>query len=205
MASRSLTLQDPARLIAMMKDQNSPYFAIIDPEGGQIVNAQQLGLLTTGVGTGVNGLPITDHQLGFVSPSGGTLIVRQSGEKTVGYAERAYSLVNTYRVGEGRLRGLSIGLITSYQQNYRGYMYNDSLDARKRKMFFFPDRLLNDMFASYSFSLSRRVRAAVQVNVSNLLDANRILFMRSSTDGSFRYAQLFNAPRKLALTTRLTY
>lgn len=191
--------------IAMMKDQASPYYAILDPEGGYITNSQQLGLRTTGVGTGATGLPLSEHQLGFVSPLGGAVIVRRAGEATVGYAERAYSLVNTYRISEGRLRGLSLGLISSYQQNYRGYMYNDSLDARKRKMFYFPDRVLHDMFASYGFRVSRTLRASVQINVSNVLDANRILYMRSSTDGSFRYAQLFNAPRKLALTTRLTY
>ncbi len=191
--------------LAMMKDQNSPYFADLQPNGGYIRNAQQLGLLTPGVGTTVVGLPITSHQLGFVSPTGGTLIVRKAGEKTAGYAERAYSLVNTYRFSEGSVRGLSLGLITSFQQNYRGYMYTDSLDARKRKMFYFPDRMLNDMFASYGFKLSRTIRASVQINVSNLLDANRILYLVSNTDGSFRYAQLFNAPRKFALTTRLTY
>jgi outer membrane receptor protein involved in Fe transport len=191
--------------LAMMKDQNSPYFAQLDVESGQILNAQALGLNTTGVGTGVNGLPVKDHQLGFNSPSGGTLIVRKAGEQTAGYAERAYSLVNTYRVSEGMLRGLSLGLITSYQQNYRGYMYNDSLDGKKRKMFYFPDRLLNDMFASYGFRLSRTVRASVQLNVSNLLDSNRILYLVSSTDGAFRYGQLFNSPRKVSITTRLTY
>ena len=191
--------------LAMMKDASSPYFADLNPNGGYIRNAQQLGLLTPGVGTNVTGLPITEHQLGFTSPTGGTLIVRKAGEKTTGYAERAYSVVNTYRFSEGRLRGVSLGLITSYQQNYRGYMYNDSLDAKKRKMFYFPDRLLNDLFASYRFNVSRRVSASVRINVSNLLDANRVLYLVSSTDGSFRYAQLFNSPRKLSLTTSLSY
>ncbi|WP_414663930.1 TonB-dependent receptor plug domain-containing protein [Horticoccus sp. 23ND18S-11] len=191
--------------IAMMKDPNSPYFALIDPEGGQIVNAQNLGLFTAGVATGVNGLPITDHQLGFVSPSGGNLIVRRAGEATVGYAERSYSWVNTYRFSEGRLRGLSMGLITSYQQNYRGYMYNDAADGNKRKMFLFPNRMLQDMFASYSFRVSRTMRASLQLNVSNLLDTNRVLYLVNSTNGTLRYAQWFNAPRKFALTTRLTY
>ena len=144
----------------MLFRSNSPYYAQIDIEGGQILNAQQLGLLTPGVGTGVNGLPITQHQLGFVSPSGGTLIVRRAGEATVGYAERSYSWVNTYRFAEGRLRGLSMGLVSSYQQNYRAYMYTDAADAGRRKLYYFPDRTLHDAFASYSFSLSRGVRAS---------------------------------------------
>ncbi len=191
--------------IAMMKDPTSPYFAQIDPEGGQILNAQNIGLFTPGVATGVNGLPITDHQLGFVSPTGGTLIVRRAGEATVGYAEKSYSWVNTYRFTEGRLRGLSTGLVSSYQQNYRGYMYNDAADGNKRKMFLFPDRVTHDMFASYGFRVSRTMRASVQLNISNLLDSNRVLYLINSSNGTLRYAQWFNAPRKFSITTRLTY
>ena len=91
----------------MLKDQTSPYYAQLDLESGQIVNAQILGLQTPGVGTTVNGLPITDHQLGFVSPSGGTMIVRRAGEATVGYAERAYSIINRYQFdgGDDQTRG----------------------------------------------------------------------------------------------------
>ena len=131
--------------------------------------------------------------------------MRRAGEATVGYAERSYSWVNTYRIAEGRLRGLSVGLVSSYQQNYRAYMYNDAADGNKRKMFYFPNRMLHDMFASYGFRVNRFVRASVQINVSNLLDTNRIQYLINSSNGTLRYAQWFNAPRKIALTTRLTY
>lgn len=191
--------------LAMLRDPNSPYYATIDREGGQITNAQNLGLLTPGVGTGVNGLPITDHQLGFVSPSGGTLIVRRAGEQTAGYAERAYSLVNTYTFTEGRLRGLRLGLTSSFQQNHRAFMYTDAADAGKRKMFYYPNRFLNDFFASYGFRVNRFVRASVQVNVSNLLDEQRVLYQIRAANGTFTYAGYFNTPRRLALTTRLSY
>ena len=191
--------------LAMLKDPNSPYAARLDIESGQILNAQQLGLLTPGVGTGVTGLPVKDHQLGFVSPSGGTFIARRAGEKTTGYAERSYSLINRYQFTEGRLRGLVVGLSTSYQQNYRAYMYNDVLDSGRRKMFYFPDRFLNDAFFIYRFAPIRRVRATLQINVANLFDANRVLQLRSSSNGSFRYAQWFNAPRKLSITSSFSY
>ena len=135
--------------LAMMKDPNSPYYAQLDLESGQILNAQALGLLTPGVGTNATGLPITDHQLGFVSPSGGTLIVRQAGEKTIGYAERSYSLINRFQFDQGMLRGLVVGLSSSLRENHRGYMYNDAADGNKRKMYYFPDRLLHDLFAVY--------------------------------------------------------
>ncbi len=191
--------------LAMLRDPNSPYFAQIDTEGGQILNAQNLGLLTPGVGTGVNGLPITDHQLGFTSPSGGTFIVRRAGEQTAGYAERAYSLVNAYTFAEGRLRGLRVGLTSSFQQNHRAYMYTDAADGRKRKMFYYPNRFTNDFFASYGFRVNRFVRASVQVNVTNLLDAQEVLYQIRSTNGTLRFAGWFNTPRRLAITTRLTY
>jgi outer membrane receptor protein involved in Fe transport len=84
-------------------------------------------------------------------------------------------------------------------------MYNDAADGNKRKMFLFPDRVTHDFFATYNFRPSRWVRASVQLNVSNLLDSNRVLYLINSSNGTLRYAQWFNAPRKLAITTRLTY
>ncbi|MCX6951382.1 MAG: TonB-dependent receptor plug domain-containing protein [Verrucomicrobia bacterium] len=191
--------------LAMLKDPTGPYGARLDVESGQILNAQQLGLTTPGIGTGVTGLPVSQHQLGFVSPSGGGFIARRAGEKTTGYAERAYSLINRFQISEGRLRGLVLGLSTSYQENYRAYMYNDMLDANKRKMFYLPNRFINDAFVTYRFTPVRRVRASVQFNVANLLDTNRILMLRSASNGAFRYAQWFNPPRKLSITTSLSY
>jgi len=84
-------------------------------------------------------------------------------------------------------------------------MYNDAADGNLRKMYYFPNRMLNDMFVSYSFRPTRTIRASVQLNVSNLLDANQVLYLVRSTDGTLRYAQWFNSPRKLMVTTRLTY
>jgi hypothetical protein len=191
--------------LTMMKDPNSPYYAQLDLESGQILNAQSIGLLTPGVGTNATGLPITDNQLGFVSPSGGALIVRRAGEGTTGYAERSYSLINRYQFNTGRLRGLVVGLSTSYQTNYRAYMYNDAADGGKRKMFYFPDRFLNDFFAVYRFNVTRRIRSALQVNIANVLDANRVLYLKNQTNGTLRYAQWFNAPRKLSVTSSWSY
>jgi len=191
--------------IAMMKDPNSPYVAQLDIESGQILNAQLLGLLTPGVGTGVTGLPLTDHQLGFVSPSGGTLIVRRAGEKTIGYAERSYSLINRYQFDQGIFRGLVVGLSSSLKDNQRGYMFTDAADANKRKMYYFPDRLLHDLFVVYRFRSTRKTRTTLQFNVTNLLDANQVVYLVRSTNGTLRYAQWLNNPRKLGITTTLNY
>jgi outer membrane receptor protein involved in Fe transport len=191
--------------LAMMKDPTSPYYAQLDPECGQILNADALGMLTPGVGTGVTGLPLSQHQLGFVSPSGGTLIVRRAGEKTIGYAERSYSLINRFQFDQGMLRGFVVGLSSSLRDNQRGYMYTDAADANKRKMYYFPDRLLHDLFSVYRFKPVGKFRTTLQLNVTNLLDANRIVYLVRSTNGTLRYAQWLNSPRKLAVTTTVSF
>ena len=191
--------------VAMMKDPTSPYFAQLDLESGQILNAEAIGLLNPGVGTNTTGLPITDHQLGFISPSGGTLIVRRAGEQTFGYAERSYSVINRFQFEEGRLRGLVLGLSSSLRENHRGYMYTHAADANKRKMYYFPDRMLHDLFAIYRLKPVGRIRTTVQINVSNLLDTNKVMYLIRSTNGTLRYAQWLNAPRKLGVTTTVTF
>ncbi len=191
--------------LAMLKDPASPYVAQLDPESGQILNAQALRLLVPGVGTGVTGLPLSQHQLGFTSPSGGSLIVRRAGEKTFGYAERSYSLINRYQFTEGKLRGLVLGLSSSLRDNQRGYMYTDAADAGRRKMYYFPDRLLHDVFAVYRFKPIGKIRTTLQVNISNLLDANEVVYLVRATNGTLRYAQWLNSPRKLAVTTTVAF
>lgn len=190
--------------IAMMKDRSSPYFAQLDSVSGQILNAQTLGLLTAGVGTNRTGLAISAHQLGFVAPTD-TLIVRRAGEPTVGYAEHNFSLINRYRFSEGRLRGLIVGLSTTLRLDFRTYAYTDAADGGKRKIFFYPDRLNNDLFALYNFKLWGRTRANVQLNVSNLFDVNKVVYRPRSTDGVIRVATYMNAPRKFTLSASVAY
>jgi hypothetical protein len=191
--------------LTMMKDPNSLYFADLDPDSGQIINKEALGLLTAGVGTNETGLPITEHQLGFVSPTDGLIVVKRAGEKTVNYAERSFSVVNRFQFHEGRLRNLVFGLSTSLRQNHRAYMYNDAADGGKRKMHYFPNRLLNDVFAVYRFNVTRRVRGTVQLNIANVLDMNRKVYLVYGTTGALRYAQWLTAPRKYSLTTTWSF
>ncbi len=191
--------------IAMMKDPNNPFYAQLDQESGQILNAEAIGLLTPGVGTTATGLPITDHQVGFVSPSGGKLIVRRSGEQTFGYAERSYSLINRFQFDRGMFRGLVVGLSSSLRENHRGYMYTHAADGNKRKMYYFPDRLLHDVFVVYRMKPWGKVRPALQLNISNLLDANQVMYLVRSTNGTLRYAQWLNSPRKLGVTTTVAF
>jgi len=104
----------------MLKDQTSPYYAQIDPEGGQILNAQTLGFQTAWHRHGRQRPP--DHR----PPTRLRLAQRRHAhraprrrKRTVGYAERAYSLINRYQFNTGIMKGVVVGLSTSYQQNYR--------------------------------------------------------------------------------------
>ena len=190
--------------LAMMRDPNSPYFAQLDRESGQILNADALGLLAPGVGTNRTGLPVSEHQLGFVSPSNGTLIVRRAGEQTFGYAERSYSLINRFQFDQGTLRGLVVGLNSSFRDQHRGYMYTDAADGGKRKMYYFPDRILHDLFALYRLP-GRGLRPTLQLNVTNLFDANQVVYLVRATNGTLRYAQWLNSPRKVAVSTTVAF
>ena len=190
--------------IAMLKDSSSPYFATLDRDSGQILDAQTLGLRTTGVGTLRTGLPISAHQLGFAPPVG-TIIVRRAGEKTTGYAGNAFSTINRFQVREGRFRGLVFGLATVYQVGFRAYMYTDAADAGERKLFYYPDMLLNNVFVVYNFKPARRLQASVQLNVANVLDRQAILALPRSTTGVIRYFTYQYTPRALAVTTNLGF
>jgi outer membrane receptor protein involved in Fe transport len=190
--------------IAMMKDPTSPYFATLDPQSGQILNAQTLGLLTTGVGTARTGLPISNHQLGFAPPTP-TILVRAAGENTTGYAENALSLINRFQVREGRFRGLVLGLATIAQTGIRGYMYTDAATANRRRIFFYPDRFEQNAFLVYSFRPLKSVRASVQLNISNLFDRQEVVALPRSTNGVVRYFAYQYSPRKIALTTNLSF
>jgi hypothetical protein len=57
----------------------SSYGATLNPISGQITNAAALRLNTAGVPTGATGLPIAQHQLGFVAPNGGRYLIQANG------------------------------------------------------------------------------------------------------------------------------
>lgn len=190
--------------LAMLRDRTSPYFAVLDSESGRIINASQIAMDTTGVGTARTGLPISNHQLGFVPPAG-TIIVRQAGESTTGYAEDAFSLINRFQIREGRFRGTVFGVSTVYQAGIRGYNYTDAADAGKRKIFYYPDELLNNVFAVYSFKFAKRFRVSFQTNVSNVLDEQKVVALPRSTTGATRYFAYQYSPRKISFTTSFSF
>ncbi|MFM9079402.1 MAG: hypothetical protein ACKOTE_04595, partial [Opitutaceae bacterium] len=110
-----------------------------------------------------------------------------------------------FQFDQGVLRGVVVGLSSSLRDNQRGYMYTDAADAGQRKMYYYPDRLLHDLFAVYRFKPLGRIRTSLQINVSNLMDANRVVYLVRSTNGTLRYAQWLNSPRKLGVTTSVSF
>lgn len=190
--------------LAMLKDPNSPYFANLDPDSGQILNSQFLGLRNTGIGTGATGLPISQHQLGFVPPVA-DIIVRKAGEPTTGYAENAWSMINRYQVGSGRLRGLVLGVSSVYQQKFRAYRYTDAAAANARKTFYYPDRVQHNFFGVYSFKGFAKSRMSVQVNIDNLLDKQALIALPRGTNGVVRYFREQYTPRKTSLSLNLMF
>jgi hypothetical protein len=184
--------------LAMMKDPNNPYYANLDPDSGQILNSQFLGMRSAGVGTGATALPIGEHQLGFVPPTP-EIIVRKAGEPTTGYAENSWSMINRYQFNEGRLRGLVLGLSSIYQQQFRAYRYTDAAAANARKTFYYPDRLQHNLFAVYSFKGLFKTRMSVQLNVDNLFDKQVLIALPRNTNGVVRYFREQYTPRKTSL------
>jgi len=185
--------------LAMMKDPTSPYYANLDPDSGQILNSQFLGMRTAGVGTGQHGLPVTQHQLGFVPPAP-EIIVRKAGEPTTGYAENAWSMINRYQWDKGFLRGTVFGLSSIYQQKFRAYRYTDAADANARKTFYYPDRLQHNLFAVYSFRGFAKTHMSLQLNVDNLFDKQVLIALPRSTNGVIRYFREQYTPRKTSLS-----
>ena len=98
-----------------------------------------------------------------------------------------------------------VRLSSSLRDNQRGYMFTDAADANKRKMYYFPDRLLQDLFAVYRLKPIGKIRTTLQINVSNLMDANEVVYLVRSTIGTLRYAQWLNSPRKLGVTTTVSF
>jgi outer membrane receptor protein involved in Fe transport len=186
--------------ITMMKDNGSPYHADLDSVSGRIRNVSDLGLDLPGIGTGVTGLPVSAHQLGFAHATGGAVLVKKSGEKTTGYATNFINIVNTYRFDRGLFRGLSLGASVSWLLDRRGYYYTDASDGGARKLFYYPGQVDMSCHAAYSFKIAKKINVRLQVNVNNLLARQEIISVPSSTDGSIRFGRRNYTPRTFIFT-----
>lgn len=127
---------------AMMGDPSSPYYAWQGTRvttNGQIAPSSNVYRVLKnfdipGAGTaltGRTGLPISTIQYAWPDPgqTGGTVIVTQAGERTVGYPEFALNLVNTYQFDRGPLKGFGIVLAVSHNSAWRNFYYNSPTSA----------------------------------------------------------------------------
>lgn len=188
--------------IAMMKNPASDYFATIDPSSGRITNANNLFLNTAGVPTSVAGLPITDHQLGFVAPNGGIAEVVAAGDYLTPIAGRSALFNTTYTFGKGSLEGFSVGGLVSWQGERRaGY----STIGGVRQLYEAPDLVRTDLRFGYQWKLKARRQLSVRLTVSNVLDRMELRPTLNVASGVVTAVTVDQAPRTWVLSTSLRF
>ena len=84
-------------------------------------------------------------------------------------------------------------------------MYTDAAAASKRKLFYYPDKVQNNVFLVYRFKGFAKSQMSIQLNIENVFDRQRVLALPRSTTGVIRYFQYQYSPRKFALTTNVTF
>jgi outer membrane receptor for ferric coprogen and ferric-rhodotorulic acid len=158
--------------------------------------------------TGVTGLPLAAHNLGFVPSAGYDYLVQADGEQTTGYPTDTFTLITSYRVSTGPLKGLTIGGNFRWLHNTLGYWYIDTLTnpARpERRLFRLPDRTPVGLTLGYTLKLTRRLTWQTQLNINNLLDEQDIAYYRDPSTGALVNARLNLAPRSFVWTNTLTF
>lgn len=186
-------------------DANGNYRAVLSPDNGRIMNANELGLRVTGVGTGRVGLPITEHQLGF-SPSVGTsLLARGGGERTTGYPLHAFTFTSMYGFPRGALKGLSLGLNASITRDTILYYYNDAGAGNVRRKFQAPDQTRFNFIASYTRKLTKKFTWKTQINVNNLTDDRYLTILPNVATGAMDNAALMAGPRTWVWTNTFSF
>lgn len=218
--SPALVLADPRNptsglvplTLAMMKDRSSPYFANLDPTSGRILNLaggtlQSLGLTNRAdgrtIGTGRLGLPIGQHQLGFVSPLANGVVIQQPGETATGFPINSFSTsaIHTFPQ-ESFLKGFSLGPTFVAKTQVQGYFYNNASGQRVLKRF--PNQLLTSLMISYNRKFGRYTWTT-QINVSNALDEISVIRLPDLGTGRILDARRDASPRAFAWTNTVTF
>ena len=163
-------------------DASGNYRAQLGRDNGGILNAAALGLTIPGVGTGRLGLPIAQHQLGFVPPTP-EFLARYGGERTTGYPRHSFSVTSMYDFREGRLRGLSLGVNSRADFDAIRYYYNDAAAGNVRRSFTGVDPVLVNLILRYQFKFGRRLGFTTQVNVNNVFDRQEVEISPNAATG----------------------
>jgi hypothetical protein len=188
--------------IAMMRDSSSPYFAQLDPASGRIINANSLFLTTNGVATGVSGLPVSQHQLGFQAPGSGIATVIQPGDSLAPVVGKSAMFNTSYTFSGGPLNGVSVGGLLTWRGDYRlGYAVINGT----RQMYYAPEQFRADLRFGYNWILTSNRSISFQLSVSNLTDKQTLQPGLNVTNGTVTSVSIVEAPRAYVLTASLRF
>jgi outer membrane receptor for ferric coprogen and ferric-rhodotorulic acid len=195
-----------ALTVGMMRagDANGNYKAEIASDSGRILNATSLGLTIPGVGTGRVGLPISQHQLGFV-PAVPGIQVRKGGEKTSGFPRQSITFTSMYTFSQKALKGLSVGISGRGDFDLLRYYYNDAAKGNLRLPYYWDDGYLVSAIVGYERPLSRRIKWRTQINVNNVLDWRETALAPNVATGIIDNALLRNDPLTWVWTNTLRF
>ena len=186
---------------AMMSDPSSPYFAQLDPASGRIINANSLFLTTNGVATGVSGLPVSRHQLGFQAPGSGIATVIQPGDSLAPVVGKSAMFNTSYTFSSGPLNGVSVGGLLSWRGG--DYRFGYAVINGTRQLYYAPEQVRADLRFGYNWILKSNRSISFQLNVTNLTDKQTLLPGRNVTNGTVTSVSIVEAPRAYVLTASL--
>jgi len=198
--------------VGMMKNASSPYFANLDPSSGRILNLRAGTLASLGlvgrsdgrtIGTGKAGLPISQHQLGFVSPFPDEVVIQRPGETATGFADYSVSTSAIYTFSSDRfLKGLSLGPTVAAKNMMRAYYYNDAAGNRVLKRY--PDQVQVSMMVGYSRKFGRYTWNT-QLNVNNAFNTISVSHLPDLGTGMNIDARRDAMPRSYIWTNTVTF
>ena len=195
-----------ALTVNMLKsgDARGNYRAQIAADSGLIQNATSLGLTISGVGTGRVGLPISQHQLGFVPVVPG-IQVRKGGESTAGFPRFSYTATSMYTFSQSKLKGLSLGLNGRADMKLLRYYYNDTAKGNLRTPYYWKNQVVLNAIIGYDVPLLRRMKWRTQVNLNNVFDKRSIELAPNVATGTIDFALLRNDPRTWVWTNTISF
>jgi hypothetical protein len=205
--SKQTTTRPKERGNARSGDASGNYRASLDPTSGLITNRSAVYLNTPTVGTGVTGLPLSQHQLGFVPAGGPTVLVRKGGDRSVGFPDNSFSLTTNYTIQEGRLRRLAFGGNYRFELGKNVFYYIDLSNpgTSVRRLFTVPDQQYVTLFAKYDWRFKRGMTLRTQLNVSNALNDATLVTYPNVVNGTPDNARLTNTPRVWTWTNTLSF
>ncbi len=190
----------PLTLTMLRTDPTTGYRANLNPTSGTITNAAALLLNTPGVGTGAIGLPITQHQLGFVPPNEGVFTIFTPGDKTTPNAGFTMATNTNYEFQEGALKNFSVGGNLQWQREVRqGY----ATIGGSRQLYFQPDQVRIDVRAGYRLRI-RKTTWSLQATVQNILDEQPIERTLNES-GGLTIVNISQAPRTFLMSASLRF